>query len=75
VPPAAVPAHQQTATIPIVLVRVSDPTVSDLVKNLAHVAGNVTGTALGIDTINIKSVELLRKVLPRLSRVLILGST
>jgi putative ABC transport system substrate-binding protein len=68
---AAVPAHQQTTRIPIVLVSVSDPTVLDLVTNLAHPAGNVTGTALGIDTINIKSVELLRTVLPQLSRLAI----
>jgi putative ABC transport system substrate-binding protein len=71
---AALPAHQQTSMVPIVLVNVGDPTIADLVKNLAHPAGNVTGTTFGGGPVAIKTVELLRTVLPQLSRVAIFGA-
>jgi ABC-type uncharacterized transport system substrate-binding protein len=71
---AALRAHQRTTTIPIVMVNVADPTVSDLVKNLARPAGNITGNTFGGGTIAIKTVELLRTVLPRLSRAAIFGA-
>jgi putative ABC transport system substrate-binding protein len=70
---AAGPAHQQTTTIPTVLVTVGDPTVSELVQLLARPVGNVTGATIGSSTMSIKSVELLRTVLPQLSRLAILG--
>jgi putative ABC transport system substrate-binding protein len=70
---AALPAYQQTTSIPIILAGVGDPTVSDLVKNLARPVGNVTGTAIGSGTLSIKSVELLRTILPQLSRLGVIG--
>jgi putative ABC transport system substrate-binding protein len=70
---SALAAHQQTTTIPIVLNSVGDPAVSELVKNLARPIGNVTGLTLGSATVSIKSVELLRTVLPQLTRLAIFG--
>jgi putative ABC transport system substrate-binding protein len=70
---SALPAHQQTTTIPIVLVSVGDLAVSELVQNLAHPTGNVTGVGNGTTTYTTKSAELLKTVLPQLSRIALFG--
>ncbi len=69
---AALAAKQQTSTIPIVFANVTDPVTSGLVESLARPGGNITGTAHGGDTPAIKQVELLKTVLPQLSRLAIL---
>jgi putative ABC transport system substrate-binding protein len=73
---ATEPAHQATTTIPIVMVLGPDPTVltaSGMVQSLARPGGNVTGTSGGVAPWNTKAVELLKTLLPQLSRLAILG--
>jgi putative ABC transport system substrate-binding protein len=66
---AALAAKQATATIPIVMVGVSDPVASGLVTNLARPGSNITGTSgVGADVVA-KQLELLRTLLPNAARV------
>jgi putative tryptophan/tyrosine transport system substrate-binding protein len=65
-------AKQQTSTIPIVFASVGDPVAAGLVGSLARPGGNITGTSNGGATVSIKSVELLKTVVPQLSRLAIL---
>jgi putative ABC transport system substrate-binding protein len=69
---AAVAAKQQTSTISIVMIGATDPVAAGLVSSLGHPGGNVTGTTYGGATTGLKSVELFKTVLPRLSRLSIL---
>lgn len=65
-------AKEATKTIPIVMVSSVDPVVAGYVESFAHPGGNITGLAyLGRD-LSAKRVELLKEVLPRMSRVAIL---
>jgi putative ABC transport system substrate-binding protein len=68
----ALAAKQQTNTIPIVMFVVNDPLAAGLVASLSHPGGNVTGTTYGGASIGTKSVELLKTVLPQISRVAVL---
>lgn len=61
-----------TATIPIVMANVHDPVGLGFVKSLAHPGGNVTGLATLTVQLGGKSVELLREVVPKLSRIAVL---
>jgi putative ABC transport system substrate-binding protein len=66
---AARSAKQATSTIPIVAVGMADPVADGLVASLARPGGNVTGTTfLGPDLVA-KRLQLLREVVPGLSRV------
>jgi putative ABC transport system substrate-binding protein len=66
---AARPAKQATSTIPIVAVGMADPVADGLVASLARPGGNVTGTTfLGPDLVA-KRLQLLREIVPGLSRV------
>jgi putative ABC transport system substrate-binding protein len=67
--PAALAARRATTTIPIVLVSVSDPIGTGLVRSLARPEGNVTGVAnLGRD-LSAKQVELFMETVPGLKRI------
>jgi putative tryptophan/tyrosine transport system substrate-binding protein len=59
---------QATKTIPIILVA-GDPIESGLVKNLARPEGNVTGISLIHFDLLAKRIELLKQLIPRLSRL------
>jgi putative ABC transport system substrate-binding protein len=61
-----------TATIPIVVVVSNDPVESGLVKSLGRPGGNITGLTYVHDMLAGKSVELLKEVVPQVSRVAIL---
>lgn len=64
---ASVAAKRATATIPIVMIAVSDPVASGLVASLARPGGNVTGTStLSADVVG-KQLELVRELLPGVS--------
>jgi ABC-type uncharacterized transport system substrate-binding protein len=69
------PAKEATATIPIVMAFDSDPVGSGFVASLAHPGGNITGLSTLSPEISGKQLELLREVVPRLSRVAVLGSS
>jgi putative ABC transport system substrate-binding protein len=58
-----------TTTVPIVMVRASEPVGQDVITNLKRPGGNVTGwTAFGSE-LAAKRLELLKEALPRISQV------
>jgi putative ABC transport system substrate-binding protein len=68
-PPAALAAKNATKTIPIVMRSTSDPIQAGFVASLARPGGNITGvTSISTDLYG-KRLELLKEVIPRLSRV------
>jgi putative tryptophan/tyrosine transport system substrate-binding protein len=67
-------ARQATATIPVVIVRVSDPVGSGIIASLAHPGGNITGVIdYGLD-LAAKHVELVRVIVPKATRITVLMS-
>jgi putative ABC transport system substrate-binding protein len=72
--PAIRAAQKVTTTIPIVFPTTGDPVGSGFVANLARPGGNITGLAnINLD-ISPKLLELLMTIVPRLSRVAVLGN-
>jgi len=69
---APLAAKRASATIPIVMTAAGDPLGSGLVASLARPGGNVTGMSLMAPDLGGKRLELLKDVLPRLSRVAVL---
>ena len=69
---AVLAAKQATATIPIVMGVIGDPLGSGIVTNLARPDGNITGCALRVAELEAKRLQLLKEVVPELSRVAIL---
>jgi len=68
-------AKRATTTIPIVMSAAgSDPIQFGFVASLARPGGNVTGLTLLNQDLYVKHLEILKEVVPRLSRVAILGS-
>jgi putative tryptophan/tyrosine transport system substrate-binding protein len=65
-------AKSATATIPIVMRGVADPIALGLVASLAHPGGNITGVAALAPELSGKRLELLKEVIPKLSRVALL---
>lgn len=70
--PATLAARKVTGTIPIVMMFVADPVELGIVASLARPGGNVTGTAWLFDDLGAKQLELLREVVPGLSRAAVL---
>ena len=68
--PASLAAKQATSTIPVVMFETADPVGSNLVSNLARPGGNITGVAQLVDTdLFGKQLEMLKEIVPKLSRV------
>jgi putative ABC transport system substrate-binding protein len=65
-------AQQATRTIPIVMSTVNDPVGSGLVASLARPGGNVTGLTIMSPDLVGKQLELLKEVVPKMSRVALL---
>jgi len=65
-------AQQATRTIPIVMSVVIDPVGSGLVASLARPGGNVTGLTIMASDLVGKQLELLKEVVPSVSRVAVL---
>ena len=73
--PAAFAAKRATTTIPIVLGGIGDVINTGLVSNLARPDANITGfIALNVE-LEEKRLELLKEVVPSLSRVAVLGNS
>jgi ABC-type uncharacterized transport system substrate-binding protein len=73
--PATAVAKQATLTIPIVMTQVGDPVGSGFVASLARPGGNITGSSTLAPEINGKQLELLKEIVPRLSRVAVFGTS
>jgi putative ABC transport system substrate-binding protein len=67
--PAARAAQQATATIPIVLVTLTDPVRAGFVSTLAQPGGNITGVSGPSAAFIGKQFELLKDALPGITRV------
>jgi putative ABC transport system substrate-binding protein len=65
-------AMQATKTTPIVMASSADPVRGGLVASLARPGGNVTGFTILTPELEGKRLELLKRVVPRLSRVAVL---
>jgi len=74
--PAAIhPAKEATSTIPIVMGFDNDPIGNGFVASLARPGGNITGLSNLAPEISGKQLELLKEIVPRLSRVAVLGNS
>ena len=65
-------AKEATKTIPIVMISSVDPVTAGYVETFAHPGGNITGLAWLNRDISAKRIELLKELLPKLSRIGIL---
>jgi putative ABC transport system substrate-binding protein len=67
-------AQQATTTIPIVMAVVQEPVSTGLVASLARPGGNITGMSSMSPELVGKELEILKEVLPKVSRVALLGN-
>jgi ABC-type uncharacterized transport system substrate-binding protein len=72
--PAVTALQRATSVIPIVFATAGDPVTTGLVASLARPGGNTTGLATVGDELAGKRLELLREVIPHLSRLTIMGN-
>ncbi|HEX9137167.1 MAG TPA: ABC transporter substrate-binding protein, partial [Nitrospirota bacterium] len=68
-------AKKATAMIPIVMAFDDDPVGNGFAASLARPGGNITGLATLAPEISGKQMELLKEIIPRLSRVAFLGTS
>ena len=71
--PSVVPAQSATSTIPVVFVAAIDPKATGVVTSLARPGGNVTGISALFADLTGKRLELLKEIVPTLSRVVFLS--
>jgi len=67
-------ARKATSNIPVVMARIGDAVGAGLVSSLAHPGANVTGMSLMATEQGSKRLELLKEMLPTLSRVAVLSN-
>ncbi|MEO8440899.1 MAG: ABC transporter substrate-binding protein [Betaproteobacteria bacterium] len=65
-------AKKATATIPIVMVTSIEPIAAGYVTSLSRPGGNITGVANLQRELSSKRIEIIREILPKLTRVAIL---
>jgi ABC transporter substrate binding protein len=71
---SALPAKHVSPTTPIVVAGAGDAVRDGLVESLARPGGNVTGLSLMIPELTPKRLQLLKEVIPTLSRLALLRS-
>jgi putative ABC transport system substrate-binding protein len=54
------------------MVRVADPVRTGLVSSLARPGGNITGLSFTVEELSVKQLQLLKEVMPSISRVAVL---
>jgi putative ABC transport system substrate-binding protein len=69
---ATAPAKDATKTIPIVMMNDSDPVGQGHIDSLARPGGNITGLSSTSFDLADKRLELLKEIVPKLSRVAVL---
>jgi len=69
------PAREATSMIPIVMTQDSDPVANGFVASLARPGGNITGLSRLAPELSGKRLEILREVVPKLSRVASIGTS
>jgi putative ABC transport system substrate-binding protein len=68
-------AKEATTTIPIVMTQDADPVGSGFVGSLARPGGNITGLSTLAPELSGKRLELLKEIVPKLSRVAVFGTS
>jgi putative tryptophan/tyrosine transport system substrate-binding protein len=68
-------AKEATSTVPIVMAQDSDPVGSGFVTSLARPGGNITALSSLAPELGGKRLELLKEIVPKLSRIAILGTS
>ena len=68
-------AKAATSTIPIVMAQDGDPVAAGFVASLARPGGNITGLSTLSPEVSGKRLELLKEIIPKLSRVAVFGSS
>src|SRR5262245_36672303 len=68
-------AKEATVTIPIVMTQVGDPVGVGFVASLARPGANITGLSSVAPELGGKRLELLKEIVPQLSRVAVLGTS
>jgi putative ABC transport system substrate-binding protein len=68
----AIAFKQQTQALPIVFVQVTDPVTAGIVESLSAPGGNITGFTSADFSLSAKSVEILKEIAPRVSRLAML---
>jgi ABC-type uncharacterized transport system substrate-binding protein len=69
---SVLPARNATSTIPVVFVAAIDPVATGVVASFARPGGNVTGVSADQAALTGKRLELLKELLPTLSRIALL---
>jgi putative ABC transport system substrate-binding protein len=69
------PVKEATTTIPIVMTFDNDPVGSGFVASLARPGGNITGLSTLRPELSGKQLELLKEIVPKLSRVAVFGTS
>jgi putative ABC transport system substrate-binding protein len=72
--PAILAAKNATSTIPIIFPTIGDPVALGIVASLARPGGNITGLTIRTPEFSGKRLEILKEVVPRASRVAVLGN-
>jgi putative ABC transport system substrate-binding protein len=68
-------AKEATATIPIVMAQDTDPVENGFVASLARPGGNITGLSVLSPELSGKQLELVKEIVPTLSRVAVIGNS
>jgi putative ABC transport system substrate-binding protein len=68
-------AKEATSTIPIVMAQDPDPVGNGFVASLARPGGNITGLSRLAPELSGKQLELLKEIVPKLSRVAVFGTS
>ena len=68
-------AKEATSTIPIVMTQDPDPVGNGFVASLARPGGNITGLSRIAPELSGKQLELLKEIVPKLSRVAVFGTS
>ena len=70
--PGSLAAKRATTKIPIVIASIGDPIAAGIVADVAQPGGNITGQSFFNAELRAKRIELLKEVMPRLTRAAVI---